>query len=141
MPLSIATTTVTSSSLAPNATDSTKTIALGMAGILLSLTGDPVTDCRFTLYATVVAQTADAGRAFGTPYAAGTPILLDEIIGANAVLSIMDNYASLEAVPLTALPVSIANVGLATAPITVTARFTDITANVSSSDNYYCGFL
>jgi len=122
----LTTANIASGSLAVSDTDTSKAIAIGKVGVLLSLSGDPTTDCRFTLYASVAARAGDVGRPFGASWPAGSGVLLDTVLGAGAKLSQMLVYASMETTPTSDLPVSITNIGTTTASIEVTAAYAAI---------------
>jgi hypothetical protein len=106
-----ATATATTASLANGATDSAGTISLGTTYRLLSIqTSRPA---RVRLYTTVAARTADLSRAVGTDPASDAGVALEYVTVDTAAhsLSPMVIAASMEAAPVSAIPMSVTNNG------------------------------
>jgi len=61
----VTTGSVTTSSIANNATDSTHRMGIGTSGFIASLTGDSTRDAWLTIYASSAALAADSGRTQG----------------------------------------------------------------------------
>jgi hypothetical protein len=120
------TTATTTVSLAAQATDSTKTAALGKSGVLLRVTTDR--PARVRLYATSAALTADAARPVGTDPTGEAEVLLDLVTTSatlDFVLSPKVPYSNDETAPVSTIPMSVQNLDTITSTVTVT--FTKIT--------------
>jgi hypothetical protein len=114
------TTTVTTSSLAAGATDSTITCPLATTYRLLSIqTSRPA---RVRLYNTAAKRTADLSRPVGTDPVSDTGVMLEFITVDTAVhaLSPLTDGASMETVPGSSIPMSVTNNDTVTGTVAVT---------------------
>ena len=118
-----ATATVTTSSIAVNTTEQT-TITLSKSYRVLKVSADGAS--RVRLYATAAHQAADAARPIGVAATGDHGMYLEAILGVDALsllLSPQVDGTSFEAVPGTAIPCSITNLGLASTAVTVTLTY------------------
>ena len=114
-----ATATHTTASLAAAASEA-GAIALAKSYHLLSITTDR--PCRVRLYATVAQRDADAARAIGTDPTGNHGLMLEYVSTAGvlaATLSPAVDGTNLEAVPTSAVPISIQNLSGSTSTVQV----------------------
>lgn len=112
---------VVTSSLAPNATDSSKTIVCGNSSVLLSIS--PSHPCCVRIYATAAAQAADAGRSQTSDPSSGVGVLFECITttgGQKILVSPSAMLYSLESSPGTTIPITVINNDNVTETITLT---------------------
>ena len=117
------TASVTTSSLAPGDTDSSKVLSIGKGCMLVKFETDYAAWVH--IYSSAAAQSADSVRGRTTDPVAGSGVLLEAITTAGAGLILLLSpaiiAASLEASPGTALPITVTNDDGSTQIITVTA--------------------
>lgn len=112
---------VTTVSLAPNATDSSKTIVCGNTSVLLSIS--PSHPCCIRIYATAAAQSADAGRSQTSDPISGIGVLFECITTTGGQVILVSPSAllySLESSPGTTIPITVINNDNVSETITIT---------------------
>jgi hypothetical protein len=121
--LAMTTATATSSSLAPSATDSAQTIAIGKTGIAYRIS--TTRPARVRMYSSAAAQTADLARSVSTAPTAGIGLLL-EVVTTSSLLTIVlsppSDYANEETVRLSTMALTIQNLDSATGTVGVTLQ-------------------
>lgn len=106
---------VATASLAANATDSSKSAAIGRTGQILGILSDGAAWVR--VYRDSAARTADAARLQSVAPAVGAGVVWDSVHGISNLLIKADGpvpFANMEASPLAALPMRITNLDSST---------------------------